>query len=256
MSEDQYKIIPIFHDHSSKRSLITAWKESECKEGGPTSVVQLAKQHRLKEIFLVSKNFHHYIEAFDNLKEIGVSLRYGVEMMFCQNIKERSDAGTKTNHKNIIWIKNDQGYKDMIKLYSACHTDVNNKYYVQRFDYEQLKPYWTENLLMTIPFFDSYIHTNTLKYGGNIIPDYPEIPVLMEEVNSTIPFAPLIQGEIDKLQNPKIKVKTIYYNKYSDFKAWQVYRARNERNQFDKPELPFCSSNTFCFEDYLKLTVS
>jgi DNA polymerase III alpha subunit len=154
-------------------------------------------------------------------------------------------------------MRNSNGYKDLIKLYSKIYTNINNKHYHFRGSWSVLKELWTENLLLSVPFFDSFLHRNTLNYGSAIVPDFPAKPVFMKEINSGLPFAPLIEEALDNFVKDSdyelINVKTIYYENYRDFKAWQIYRTIQLRTDFNKPEMNFCMSNQFCLEDYLKL---
>ena len=122
-------IIPLFYDHSSGKSILTYWKENECIEGGPQSIIKLAKESDLTEVFGISNNFHTFFEAFKNLKEKKINFRFGLSLIMCADTKDKNEESLKTNHKIIIWAKNAHGYKDLIKIYSACHANPENKYY-------------------------------------------------------------------------------------------------------------------------------
>lgn len=250
-------ILPIFYDHSSKRSILTYWKENEYQEGGAQSIVKIAKDNNLKEIFGVSNNFHTFSEARKNLKEIGISFRFGLQMIFCNDAKIHDELSIKSNHKIIIWMKNKESYKDLIKIFSSCYTDITNKYHIYRFDYKQLKNLWTDNLSIGIPFFDSFVHNNLLKFGSNIIPDLPCDPVIFREQNSGIPFEPLINSALDTYNKNKIfeevNTKTIYYENKNDIKSYMVYRAIDNGGTFNKPELEDFCSNNFCWQDYKEI---
>jgi DNA polymerase III alpha subunit len=154
-------------------------------------------------------------------------------------------------------MRNSNGYKDLIKLYSKIYTNINNKHYHFRGSWSVLKELWTENLLLSVPFFDSFLHRNTLNYGSAIIPDFPTKPVFMKEINSGLPFAPLIEEALDNFikdgDYEVLNTKTIYYSDYEDAKAYCVYRSIRERSNFQKPQLDHFGSPNFCFSDYMKL---
>lgn len=250
-------IIPLFYDHSSKRSILTYWKEEECVENGPQSIVKIAKNNSLKEIFGISNNFHTFFEAYKNLKEQNINFRFGLSLIMCNDINDKSEESIKTQHKIIIWMKNSTAYKDLIKIYTKCHADINNKYYIQRFDFNQLNSLWTNNLILSLPFFNSFIHKNTLEYGCDIMPNFPVLPIIFREQNSGLPFENLINKALEKYNKDgnmeEVKCKTIYYEKKDDMKAYMVYRAIENQSTFAKPELEDFCSNNFSFEDYKEL---
>jgi DNA polymerase III alpha subunit len=250
-------IIALFHDHSSRRGILTYWKESECIEGGPQSILKLAKEANLKEVFGISNNLHTFFEAYRNLKEQNISFRFGLSLIMCKDVNDKTEDSLKTEHKIIVWAKNSQAYKDLIKIYTKCHADINNKYYIQRFDFNQLNALWTNNLILSIPFFDSFIHKNLLQYGSNIIPQFPVQPIIFREQNSGLPFENLINNALDNYNKDKsmeeIRCKTIYYENKDDARAYITYRALDNRASFNSPGIDFLCSNNFSFQDYKEL---
>jgi DNA polymerase III alpha subunit len=250
-------ILPLFYSHSTRRSILTYWTEKESTEGGPASIIQLCQKAGLKECYGISTNFHDYLEAWKNLKAKGINFRFGLELKMCENAKEKTEESRKSEHKIVIWMKNSNGYKDLCKIYSACHTNVDNRYYTQRFDYQQLNPMWTDNLMLSLPFFDSFLFVNSMKFGASIVPQMPTKPVIFREVNSGLPFDAIIQEAINRYNKgsefEEVKTKTIYYEKYTDFDSYITYRAIQNQSTFNVPNLDFMSSPNFCFEDYMAL---
>jgi DNA polymerase III alpha subunit len=249
-------IIPLFYDHSSQKSILTFWKESECTPESPQSIISLCKEAKLKQCVAISKNFHTYIEAWKNCKDAEIQLIFGLEVIMCQDSKIHTDESIKNEHKIIIFIKNSDGYKDLIKIYTKWKTTIDNKYYIFRFDFEQLKELWTDNLILAIPFFDSFIHKNTLQ-NAQIIPDFPTNPIILREIDTGIPYEFFLNKALDRYNENKqfkeIKTKTIYYKNKKDVKAWQIYRSIQDRTTFSAPKMDFCASDTFCFESYLEI---
>ncbi len=252
------KPIALFYDHSTRRSLLTYWSEKETKPGGPQSIISLCKKAGLKQCFGVSNNFHTFMEAWKGLKEAGIQFCFGLELVMVQDAKIRTDETLRQEHKIIIFARNAAGYKDLIKIYSACHSDEDNFYYLQRFDYKQLKPLWTDNLMLVMPFWDGFLHKNTLVYGANIIPDLPVKPTLFREIASEVPFARYIDRAVDRFNIAKdheeIKIKTIYYEKRADFEAYTVFRSIQNRGTFNCPNINFMCSPQFCFESWEELS--
>lgn len=246
-------IIPIFYDHSNK-GILVYWKHKECTENGAKSIVDICKENNITQCFGVSKNFYTFIEAWDNLKEQNIQFIFGLETLL------------ENNHKVIIWMKSENSYKSLIKLYSVWKTKIENKvddnFYLS---YKDLNEYWNNNdFNLMIPYFDSFIYKNLLSNQNTIIPDFHKIDkqniFIQREIDSGLPFSQLIDNEIDKyIEENKIgkdnilQTKSCYYFKKEDFKAWQVNQCIHNRSTFDKLNLEFCCSDNFSFEDYQKL---
>jgi hypothetical protein len=251
-------ILPIWYDYSSRKSLLTYWGEKDVTPEGPQSIVSLCKTAGLKQCFGVSTNFHVFLEAWKSCKEAGIQFSFGLEMTLCDDATIHTEESLINEHKVIIFALNSAAYQDLIRLYTACHSKVENRYHMQRFDCKQLTQYWTDNLLLAIPFFDSFIHINTMRYKAAIMPSFPVGPVIFRETNSGLPFASIIDDALDTYNSDgpreEVRVKTIYYEKYADFEAYITDRARRQRANFNKPNLDYMCSPHFCFEDWQALT--
>lgn len=250
-------IIPLFYDHSCGRSLLTFWPEKDTKPDGPQSIISLCKKAGLKQCYAVSTNFHTFIEGWKELKAEGIQLCFGLELVMVEDAKIHTEESRRAEHKIIAFAKNPTALNDLFKISTACHSDITNRYYLHRFDYKQLKPLWTDNLMLVVPFWDSFLHRNTLTYGANIVPEMPAKPVLFREVNSGVPYASLIDAAIDRFNQQRdheeVKIKTIYYPKREDFEAYTVFRAIENRSSFNSPNLDYMCSPRFCFEEWEEL---
>lgn len=252
------EIIPIFYDQSSFKSILTFEKPKKCKEYGPASIVKICQDNGLKKCVVFSKNFSTFVDGWKNLKEIGVDLIWGIEFIICDDTNDKTDESRNNEHKIVVMMKNKDGYNDLLKIYSECHSNPDNKYYVQRFDLKKLKKLWTDNLILVLPFFDSFIAKNLLSFGASIVPDFSFTkPVIFKEVGSQIPFDAFINKALDKYNKDgkliEVKTKTIYYEKRDDFRAYSVYRAIMNKEHHTKPNLEHFSSKEFCFESYFEL---
>jgi len=88
-------------------------------------------------------------------------------------------------------------------------------------------------------------------------------PTLFIEDNG-LPFDSLVQDEIKTVMQKNNtfkseKVKSIYYNKKSDFSAFQTYKLICNRSNWsgkstslECPNLDHCGSKNFCVESYLE----
>lgn len=254
------EIIPLFYDQSSFKSILTFEKPRKVADPtAPDSIVEICKENGIKKCVCISKNFSTFIDAWKNLKAVGTELIWGVEFIMCDDAKIHTDESRANEHKVIILMKNKDAYKNLLNIYTACHSNIENKYYVQRFDYKQLKPLWSDDLIFAIPFFDGFIGKNLLNYGSAIVPDLSFTkPVIFREVGSNMPFEDLISKALTKYNEngalEEFNTKTIYYKNRKDFRAYSVYRGIMNKELHSKPNMDHFGSREFCFESYLELT--
>ncbi len=251
-------IIPVFYDHSSKKSILTYWKEKELTPGGPLSIIKLCKDAGVKHIYGVSDSFATFIEAYKNCREAGIKFRFGVELWMCDDAKVHNEDSLYNEHKIIIFSRNSAGYQDLIKIFSAAHASRENFYYKARFDFNQLNALWTNNLTLALPFFDSFIARNAIGYNSHIIPNLPAKPVLFREQNAQHPMESSINDALDAFniagEYEEVPCKTIFYEKRAHLDEYTVYRCIHNRGaSFDEPKMDYFCSPTFSFEDYLAL---
>ena len=79
-------------------------------------------------------------------------------------------------------------------------------------------------------------------------------PVYAVEQND-IPFNFLIRKKVEEFckQNKCVNVKSVFYNKKEDFKAFLTFRCINNRSTLDKPNLDHMTSNEFCLENWKEI---
>ena len=211
---------------------------------------------------VVSNNFHNFVELNNNCKKEGIQLIFGLEILMCPNNMDHSEESVKSNFKVIVWMRSGQGYYDLIKLFTGFKANKEAKYYEYRCDFATLRKFWTENLILTHPFFDNFLAINTLIHGANIIPDFPETEqTFFDEQDTEHPHEELIRRAIELYTSKFINAgdcdvtasKSIFYDKKSDAKAWITYRAILNRGTFSNPGLEFACSDNFSFESWQKL---
>ncbi len=252
------KVIPIFYDHSSKKSILTYDPIKDVKDYGYKSIVKICKDHGIKECYGVSDSFSTFIDAWKNCRKEKIRFRFGLELWMCDDAKVHTPESLYNEHKIIIFAKNSAAYKDLIQIFSTQRMTRDNFYYRYRFDYKQLNTLWTNNLELTLPFFDSAIAQNTVSYNANIIPDFPAPPIIFREQNSEHPMAQTINDALDHFNYDghyeEVKTKTVFYEKREHFDEYTVYRCVHNRGAlFDEPKLEYFCSPSFSFEDYLKI---
>jgi DNA polymerase III subunit alpha len=245
------KIIPLWTSHYSiGRSILTLDKPSETKENGPQSIIQICLDNKIKDLFLVENNMSGFVKALKNCQEYKINLNFGLKLTVCANISTKDTESLQTEYKVIIFISNDAGYQNLLKIYSTGATE--GFYYRPRIDCATIKKYWSNDLKLMHPFYDSFLHRNLL-FFANCAPnfDFVEKELFCIEKND-LPFNYLIEDFINRYTiNPRtdtILTKSIYYKDKADFKAYLTDRAMHNRTTLNSPNLDFMNSDEFCFE--------
>jgi DNA polymerase III alpha subunit len=245
-------MIPLFKSHYSLgRSILTLENKDE-PDDYPDSIIQIAKNNKLNEITLVEDNMSSFLEAYTNTKLNNIKLNYGLRVSITESINDKTEESRQKNSKIIIFFKNKKGHELLTKLFSIAAK--SGFYYEPRLDYEILNKNWTEDLILAIPFYDSFIFNNTLR-NCICIPQFNFTkPIIFIEDND-LPFDSIVKDKIKnfaKENNLELyKAKSIYYNKRNDFKTYLTFRCINNRSILNKPDLEHMSSNEFSFESYL-----
>ena len=165
------------------------------------------------------------------------------------DLNQKDDESIQETSKLILFAKNREGYKKLIKLYTKA--SIEGFYYTPRLDYPSIKElYSAEDILVAVPFYDSFVHENTLNCKS-CVPDLSFCsPVFMIEEND-LPFNYLIENAVKKYaksEDDLLKVKSVFYKNKEDFKSYLSFRCINSRSSLDKPNLEHMSSNEFCWE--------
>jgi DNA polymerase-3 subunit alpha len=248
------EVLPLFKSHYSIGRSILTLEDEENEENQPDSIIDIAKDNKLKEIYLVEDNMTSFLQAYTNTKKYNINLRYGLRITLTDDIKDKTDDSRQKNCKFVIFFKNQDGYKNLINIFTTAAKD--GFYYEPRIDYKTLKSLWDEkNLLLAIPFYDSFIFNNTLK-GSVCVPDIEFTKPILFIENNNLPFESIVKAKVlnfSKTNNLKtIETKSIYYKNKKDFKAYLTFRCINNRSTLNKPELQHMTSNRFSFESLLK----
>lgn len=256
--EKKSNILPVFSSHYSYLSSILTFEEAgKTKAGNPTSICDIAKNNDLKKIVVVDERIDGFIEAYKNLSKIGVELIYGIKICVCGDSSNKTDDSRSTESNIIIFVKNTQGYSDLIRIYNRAWTDGFYDY--GRTDWKTLKEFWTPNLTLALPFFSSFVARNLLNMCS-IVPDFPEPPILFREIESGLPFAKLIEEALTKFASQHSlyiqDTKSIYYEKASDYDAYVTFRAIGTRGEFTRPQVDHMCSDAFSFESWNTLSKS
>lgn len=246
-------MIPLFKSHYSLgRSILTLEDKAE-KDDYPDSIIQICKENKMKEVYLVEDNMSSFLEAYSNCRKNNIKLNYGLRISVTESMVDKSEDSKTKSSKIILFFKNKKGYQLLTKLYSIAAKE--GFYYEPRLDYETISKNWTDDLILCIPFYDSFIFNNTLK-NSLCIPQFDFTKPIFFIEDNDLPFDSLIkQKALSFAENNNLKIyktKSVFYKERKDFKAYLTFRCINNRSVLNKPNLDHMSSNEFCFESVNK----
>jgi DNA polymerase-3 subunit alpha len=246
-------MIPLFKSHYSLGRSILTLENKDQEDDYPDSIIQIAKKNNLKEIFLVEDNMSSFLEAYSNTKDNNIKLNYGVRVSLTESMLDKTEESKQKTSKIIIFFKNKKGYELTTKLFSIAAKV--GFYYEPRLDYKTLKDNWSKDLILCIPFYDSFMFNNTLR-NSICVPQFEFTkPTIFLEDND-LPFDLIIRNKILNFSKENsldiCNTKSIYYNNKKDFKSYLTFRCINNRSVLNKPDLEHMSSNEFCFESWKK----
>lgn len=262
MAEVTSTVTPLFSTSASLREggIFTVDKAGTAAKAGlthgPVSLCDLAKADSLTSLTLVESNFVSFFMAVKNLKSVGCDLRFGLKLIVCEDIADKSEASFKSESKVVIFLRTDQGYESLIKLYSRAATD--GFYYVPRLDWKSLKTRWSDHLILALPFYSSFIARNTMTFAS-IVPDLPAVPLVLTEIGQQMPYDSLLQDAVGRYAVANgcetEQVKSIYYPDRARARQWLTWRCVLGRASWDKP-VDGVTSREFCWQAFKELNPS
>ena len=248
-------MIPLFKSHFSiGKSILTLRDPSEHKEGGSDSVFSIIKENNLKEVVLVEDSLTGFLQARKVASSMGVKLIFGLRIDMCEDARlNPKEEVSNSRHKIVIFAKNSQGCKLLNAIYSEAFSKAYNAV-----DKKILKDNWDDkSLSLAIPFYDSFIFNNTMKFSS-CTPEFSFTkPTFFLEDNG-LPFDLFLRSRVIKYAEDNIfkleKTKSIYYKNKKDVSALQTYKCITGRTfgnkTLSKPNLDHFGSDEFCFQSW------
>lgn len=239
-------MIPLFKSHFSVgKSILTLAEPEKQKVDGPDSVISIAVENGLKEIYLVEDSLTGFLTAFKSCKAHDIHLKFGLRITVCNSY----DSVETSSHKVILFALNDNGFKQLNKIYTHAFVDhdgvIANDDLVARL---------TEDILVAVPFYDSYVWNNMYSFS-DCMPSFNAHVYFVED--NGLPFDKITADFIRSKQSVAsvVEAKSIYYNKREDFDAWVTYKIACNRRMgksqtLSAPEINGCGSREFCFESW------
>ena len=242
-------MIPLFKSHYSLGRSILTLEDKDEKDDYPDSIIQICKENKMKELYLVEDNMSSFLEAYSNCRKNNIKLNYGLRISVTESMSDKSEESKTKSSKIILFFKNKKGYQQLTKLYSIAAKE--GFYYEPRLDYETISKNWTDDLILCIPFYDSFIFNNTLK-NSLCVPQFDFTKPIFFIEDNDLPFDSLVKQKAlsfaEKNDLKIYKAQSVFYKERKDFKAYLTFRCINNRSVLNKPNLDHMSSNEFCFE--------
>lgn len=248
-------MLPLFKSHYSiGKSILTLNDPSDHKEGGSDSIFSIAQENNLKELVLVEDSLTGFLQAKKNADKLNMKLIFGLRI----NMKEDASLTNKedssnSSHKIILFAKNSKGCQLLNEIYSEAFTKCQNSV-----DEKLLKKYWNKkHLILAIPFYDSFIFNNLMKFA-NCTPSFSFCDSTYFIEDNGLPFDRFLQQKVKnfaaKNKNKVELTKSIYYKNKKDVTALQTYKCITGRTfgvkTLSKPNLDHFGSNEFCFQSW------
>ena len=210
---------------------------------------------RSKEIYLVEDSLIGFLQANKISNDLGIQLIFGLRLSVTHKISSNKQENKLCTHKVIVFAKNDEGCKLLNKIYSKAFSDHDGVILSK-----DLKSLWSEdNLLLSIPFYDSFIFMNTL-YFCTCVPDFSFASPTFFIEDNLLPFDFIIKEKVleycEKYNHQHILTKSIYYKDRSDFEAFQTYKCicqrKSRQRTLNVPNIDHFGSAEFCMQSYLE----
>jgi len=237
-------MIPLFKSHFSIGKSIL-------RLGGGEGIFDIARDLKLEKAILVEDSLTGFLETAKTSKAYDIDFIIGLRISVCD-----SDISSDNNdcHKLVVFAKNGEGCKLLNKIYTKTFSEGGNSILVK-----DLKALWDNKLLkLSVPFYDSFIFNNTLRFA-KCMPDLSFTNPTFFVENNSLPFDKIVQKEVELFCNKNKfeteQVKTIYYKNREDFSAFQTYKLVCNRSSWsgkstslECPNLDHCGSQEFCVE--------
>jgi DNA polymerase III alpha subunit len=244
--------IPLFKTHYSLgRGIIQVNEYNAEKPSLAPNLADLCVKHEIKQAYVVDDSLGGIWPIFKTLKAVGTSVVFGLRINFVTNAEDKGETSNVSSHKNILFVKNEAGYKELIKISSKAHVDFFHSQ--PRLDYNHFHSIGTENLVLAVPFYDSFIYQNLLT-ENQCVPDFRKLrPTFFVENNNLPidgPLAEAVRSYAANIGSEVLETQSVYYEKPEDCIAYVARRCMDRsfgRNKtLSKPELPHFGSNKFC----------
>lgn len=247
--------IPLFKTCYSRGKSIIHIKKPKFK-GGHASLLNILPNSNLSKVFLVEDNMGGFIDSKEAVESLGLQFIFGWRFLCRNDEAEEEDSF----YKFILVPKNKSAVKKLYKIYTKAFSRSGkiNGY----LNYSELLNLADEDFTLCVPFYDSFLFNNSMNFANNVLDIQAFNNLVLFSESNDLPFDNFINEKINKVAGfsgiPIQKVKSIYYEKRSDFKAFQLFkifgnRITGKKTDINKPEFNHLSSPEFSFESWADL---
>jgi DNA-directed DNA polymerase III PolC len=251
-------MLPLLKSHYSiGRSLI---QDANLKSGEPnkpdqpTTVPDLLQKHGWPKLFVCDDTTAGFYPLYDVAKKNNSSLCFGWRVTMVEDGEKKE---VQPGAKITIWVKSEKGWKALIKLATKAQVDLF--FNEARLDWKTLHEGWHSDLVLAIPFYDSFLAKN-LTTNQQTVPDFRDLKPYVFVENNDIPFDNLLEkgarAYAEAFGLKVVEVKTCNYESRSDVIFYQARRLMDRKTfgggTIQEPNLEFFSSAEFCVESFLE----
>ena len=102
--------VPFFKSHYSiGKSILTLEEAGSSTKGGPQSIIDLCKENKLEDLFLVDDSMSGFLQGYLNCEKAGINFRFGLRISVCEDLDEKNEEQRKKTSKIIVFAKNKEG---------------------------------------------------------------------------------------------------------------------------------------------------
>lgn len=254
-----YSTVPLFKSHFSLgKSILTLEKPSGKENTYPVSVFDLAARNNLPSVVLVEDSISGLLQASKNAEELKISLIFGIRIDITDDMEQKDDPSLLKRAKYIIMAKNSEAYKTIVKIWSIASS--KGFYYSPSIDFKTLKTLWNENLMLCVPFYDSFLFLNSLCSHCHV-PDFDSLgQVTFFTESNELPFDDILLNRVNDYCSSNstnhVPSQSIFYKSPDDYLAYVAFKClhnkgHSQRATIERPELDHMSSDLFNFDRWL-----
>lgn len=218
---------------------------------GPDNLIEIVVNQGLKRVFLVEDSLAGFIPIYKELLKHKIDMCFGWRVSIVEDVLSEEP---QPESKIIIFARNEKGWKKLIKL--GTYAQTTGKLKEPRLDYKKLHELYDDNLVIVIPFYDSFIHKNLMTKNA-CVPDFRGLPLFFFKESNDVIFDGLIQDGIANFGGKTIEAKSVYYRNREDAEIFQARKLMERKtygsgSNVESPNLDFFMSDEFCVESALE----
>ena len=243
-------MLPLFKSHYSiGKSILTLSDPGSSEEDSSDSIFDILVDNNISKLTLVEDSPTGFLQARKVCFNNNIDFIFGLRLCLSCSTDDKDSV-----HKIIVFAKNDSGCKKLNLIYSDIFCNFKGIG-----SYECLKKNWSEeDLLLAVPFYDSFLYKNSLTFGS-CIPDFSFCKPLFFIEDNNLPIdnllSPIVINYCNEFNYEYITSKSIFYKNRKDLEAFQTYKCICNRNfgrkkTLSNPGLENFGSREFCFESW------